>query len=179
MPARLRVKLVVKTDGAPEGYAVDLRRGLFYTNLEDKNRTLGFDVRTHALKTTWPTGCSDEGPRGIAVDAERSLVFVACTDGVRVLDATHEGEIVGKLDAGAGVDNIDYLEARKLLYVAAGKAARLTVARIEDGGRPVILATWPTAEGVRNAVVDAVGNAYVAEPSAARLLVFAAPSTSM
>src|SRR5207253_8511908 len=31
-------------DGAPEGYAVDDARAIFYTNLEDKGRTLAIDI---------------------------------------------------------------------------------------------------------------------------------------
>ena len=32
-------------DGEPEGYAVDAQRALFYTNLEDRDRTLAIDVQ--------------------------------------------------------------------------------------------------------------------------------------
>src|ERR1700690_4605854 len=38
----------IKTDGSPECYAVDAAHGVFYTNLEDKNRTLAIDIKTHA-----------------------------------------------------------------------------------------------------------------------------------
>ncbi|HEX7477285.1 MAG TPA: hypothetical protein VF331_05725 [Polyangiales bacterium] len=72
--------------------------------------------------------------------------------------------------------NIDYDPATKLLYVAAGKAAQLTVARIDDQGQVTIVATTATSEGIRNAVVDAKGNVYVADSKAAKLWVFAAPA---
>lgn len=32
--------------GNPEGYAVDAKRGRFYTNLEDKDRTVSIDLKT-------------------------------------------------------------------------------------------------------------------------------------
>lgn len=174
-PDALKPKLVIKTDGEPEGYAVDLARGLFYTNLEDKNRTLAIDIKTHAVKSNWSAGCGADGPRGVAFDGARNFIFVACTDSVQVLDGGHEGASLGKLDTGAGVDNIDYLAATRTLYVAAARAARLTVARIDDKGQPSILATGTTAEGARNAVVDAAGSAYLVDPQTARMLVFGAP----
>jgi DNA-binding beta-propeller fold protein YncE len=174
-PPVIKPKLTIKIDGDPEGYAIDASRGLFYTNVEDKDRTLAIDVATHAIKATWSPGCGAEGPRGIAVDGARNFVVVACTDGLRVLDGAHGGALLGKLDTGAGVDNIEYLERTKSVYVAAGKAARLTVVRIDDQGKPAVAASAATAPGARNAVVDAIGNAYVVDPQTARLLVFAAP----
>lgn len=174
-PNALKPKLVIKTSGQPEGYAVDEARGLFYTNLEDKNQTLVIDVKTHTIKASWAAGCGDDGPRGVAVDSVRRFVFVACTASVQIFDGGRDGSLLGKIDTGAGVDNIDYRESTKMLYVAAARAARLTVARIDDRGQPSMVATAATAEGARNAVVDANGNVYVAEPLGARLLVFAAP----
>ena len=172
-PPALKPKLVIKTDGDPEGYAVDSTRGLFYTNLEDKNRTLAIDIATHALRATWSPGCGADGPRGIAVDQARNFVLVACTDGVRVLDGSHDGAPLGRLDTGAGVDNIEYREDARLLFAAAGKASRLTVARLSDKGEPSVVATAVTAEGASNAVADAKGHVYVVDPGRARLLRFA------
>ena len=174
-PDALRAKLTIKLDGEPEGYAVDERRRLFYTNLEDKNRTVVIDLDTHAVKATWSPGCGDDGPRGIALDVARHFVLVACTDQVRVLDGAHDGALLAKVDTGAGVDNIEYLEPKRLVYAAAGKAARLTIARLDEKGGVTIVATGTTAERARNAVVDESGNGYVVDPKVPRLLVLAAP----
>src|SRR5208283_4957785 len=112
------------------------------------------------------------GPRGVSADA-RGLVYVACTDRVLVLDGLHDGAGIGTIETGAGVDNIDWFESQHLLYAAAGKAARLTVTRIDDRGQVTPIAVGTSVEGARNAVVDASGNAYVADPVNARLLIFA------
>jgi len=171
-PRLLKPKVVVKLEGETEGYAVDETRGRFFTNLEDKDRTVVVNVKTHSTETVYSPGCGEAGPRGLAVDSARNFVFVACTDHVQVLDAGHGGALLGRLDTGAGLDNIDYLAGKGLLYAAAGRAARLTIAKVDDQGQLAIVATAPTAEGARNAVADAKGNAYVADPANARLLVF-------
>jgi len=175
----LMVKATLKTPGSPEGYAVDDGRGLFYTNLEDKDQTLVFDVKTHTLVSTFASGCGADGPRGIAVDAVRGLLFVACTDKLQVMRAAAGSQAfapVASLDTGAGVDNIDWLASRGLLYVAAGKAARLTVVRFDDAGQPTVVWTAQTAAGARNAVPDANGNAYVADAMHGGILVAIAPA---
>ena len=100
----------------------------------------------------------------------------------RQLDAVGLGRphLVGDLPrrrrgTGAGVDNIDVVGAT--VYVAAGKAARLTVATIDDSGKFAIVATGDTAEGARNAVADDHGNVFVADAQGARLFVFAPATT--
>lgn len=173
-PDALKSKTVVKVLGAPEGYAVDEAHGLFFTNLEDKGGTVAIDVKTHTVKSTWNAGCGADGPRGLAVDSARNLLFVACTDHIQALDTAHDGALLGKLDAGAGVDNIDYLDATKLLFVAAGKAARLTIARVDGRGLFTVVATGTTGPGARNAVADVRGNAYVADSQGGHLLVLPA-----
>jgi DNA-binding beta-propeller fold protein YncE len=172
-PDTLKPKTSIKFDGDPEGFAFDASRGLFFTNLEDKNKTVAVDIKTHKPKSpAFSLDCAD-GPRGVAADVGRGFVYVACTDRVLVLDGAHGGAKLASLETGAGVDNIDWLEPQRLLYAAAGKGARLTVARIDDKGQPTVLATGSTVEGARNGVADASGNAYVPDAAGAQLLVFA------
>ncbi len=173
-PDAPKLKQTIKLDGAPEGYAVDDAHGLLFTNLEDKSRTLALDVKTHVVKSNWPNGCGEKGPRGLAVDGARALVLVACTDHVEALDAG-SGAPLAKLDTGGGVDNVDYLASKRLLFVAAGEAGELSVIRVGDKGELSLHAKGKTAARARNAVADADGNAYVVDPSGPSLLVLAAP----
>jgi hypothetical protein len=175
-PSALALKTTVKTDGSPEGYAVEEDKGLFFTNLEDKGGTVVIDVKTHKVKATWNPGCGPDGPRGIAFDEVYDFAFVACTDHVQVLDAAHDGASLGKLEAGAGIDNIDYIGGK--LYVAAGKSSRLTVASVDDKGQLTVVATGNSSEGARNAVADSTGNVYVADSLGGRLLLFAPAKTA-
>jgi hypothetical protein len=174
-PDALVAKGVVKLDGSPEGYALDDTRGLFFTNLEDRNKTVVIDIKSHKSRATWSLDCSSDGPRGIAADTQRGFLYVACTDQVLVLDGARDGAKLAMLDTGGGVDNVDWLEARRLLYVAAGKAATLTVAHVDDRGQLSVVARSATADGARNGVADTSGNAYVVDRASARLLVFRTP----
>lgn len=174
---RLALVGTVKVGGAPEGYAVDDTHGLFFTNLEDKNKTVVLDVRTRTVKATWTPSCGEDGPRGLAVDDGRGLLFVACTDHVQVLDADHEGAPLGRLETGEGVDNLDYRAHTGTLYVAAGKAARLTIAEVGGHGELHVVGTATTHPGARNAVSDGDGNAYVGDSQGARLVVASRPTS--
>jgi DNA-binding beta-propeller fold protein YncE len=161
----------IKLDGSPEGYAVDDARGLFYTNLEDADRTLAIDVRTRRVVASWPSGCGTEGPRGLALDGARRLLFVACTNGARAFDLGHEGKRVGRVDTGEGVDNVEYDARRRRLFVAASRDGRLTIARVTDAGALVAEATVATGNGARNPVTDARGLVYVEHSGGGELLV--------
>jgi DNA-binding beta-propeller fold protein YncE len=170
-----KLAATIKLDGEPEGYAVDAAHGRFYTNLEDKDRTLAIDVTTRKVVANWPTSCGGDGPRGLALDGARRLLFVACTDGAVTLDLAHDGKPVGRLKTGGGVDNIDYHGGRRLLYVASPKDAKLVIARVGDDGYLTEVAAVPTAPGARNPVVDGAGRAYLADSAGGRLVVAAPP----
>src|SRR5581483_10982463 len=49
-PETPKSKLAIKTAGEVEGYAIDTARGLFFTNLEDADKTVAVDIDTHLVK---------------------------------------------------------------------------------------------------------------------------------
>lgn len=161
--------------GEPEGYAADAERGLFYTNLEDKDLTLVIDARARKVTATWRPGCGEAGPRGLALDAAHHLLLVACTDKVVALATDRDGAVRGQVQTGGGVDNIDFDAARRLLYAASGKTATLTIARVEGSGALSKLFAVPTADGARSVVLDGAGKAYVIDSARGRLLVLTPP----
>ena len=172
-PATPVAKGKIALEGEPEGYAVDDQRGVFYTNLEDKDRTLAIDVRARKVTATWQPQCGEDGPKGLVVERASNFLVVACTDHLVVLDAGHDGKQISRLDTGVGVDNLDYLDARREVYAAAGKAEKLTVARLEASGALTAIAVVATVPGARNAVADANGNAYISDSKGGRILVVA------
>ena len=161
----------VPLNGMPEGYAVDAARGLFYTNLEDGDRTLVIDVRSHRVLAEWSPGCGAAGPRGLALDAARRRLFVACTDQVVTLDASGSGAVLGRAPTGAGVDSIAFVPSRGLVYAASGATAALRVLRVGAAGELTAVASTPTGRGARAVVVDEQGRGYVADSLHGEILV--------
>lgn len=166
-------KAKISLDGAPEGFAVDDGRGVFYTNLEDKDRTLTIDITSRQVTRTWLSGCGEDGPRGLALDHDFDFLFVACRDRVMVLDAGHDGKRLCTITVGDGVDNIDYLEPGRELYAAAARAATLTIARLDPQGGLTPLRVVATVSGARNAVVTEEGTAYLTDSPEGKILVVA------
>jgi DNA-binding beta-propeller fold protein YncE len=171
----LPVKTTITLAGSPECFVVDDARGLVYTNLEDKDRTVAVDVKTRQVAKTWLPDCGEVGPRGLALDHKRNFLFVGCTTRVRVLDAGHDGKQVGTIDVGEGIDAIDYLESRHQLYAAASRAARLVVARLDENGALAPVETIVTAPSARNPVVTEKGVAYLTDAHDGSILVVEPP----
>ena len=165
----------IELPGEPEGYAVDQRAGRFYTNLEDKDRTLALEVKSRQVTRSWPAQCGPAGPRGLALVPGRQLLVVACTEAVQTfaLDEKTPSRR-DRLETGSGVDNIDVGRGWDVL-VAAGKAERLVRASILADGKLREIARVPSSKGVRVVVVTATGVAYAADSAQGRLLVVSPP----
>jgi DNA-binding beta-propeller fold protein YncE len=174
----LHQKAKLTFDGNPEGYAVDSKRGRFYTNLEDKDQTLAIDLKTHKTVATWNPNCGKEGPHGLGLDANAGQLFVGCSTLAEVLDIGHDGAILSKVDTGDGVDDIHYVPATHLLYVGAARDARLTVARADQTGHLTVVAQVQTPAGARNPTVAKDGTVFLAHGGQANLsaLVVASPN---
>jgi DNA-binding beta-propeller fold protein YncE len=167
-PLHLKSKTQIPLDGLAEGYAVDDARGLFYTNVEGTNATVAIDVRTHEVVAKWNVGSADLG--GLALDSARGFLFVACGDRVVSVDVAHNGKVIDSLQTGAGLDNIDYSPDRKILYAAAGQAATLSIAEVDDNGKFHLKATVPTVKGARGVVAGKGEAAYLIDPVEGRIL---------
>jgi len=161
----LEEKAKISLDGGPEGFAVDTKRGRFYTNLEDKDLTLSIDVVTRKVVSTWKPACGESGPRGLRVDSESGFLFVACTARVESLDAAHDGAVLSSVDTGEGVDDIDYAPKTHLLYTGAAKAGLLTIARVDAKGKLTVEAKVTTHAGARNPAVTDTGSVFLAHSS--------------
>jgi DNA-binding beta-propeller fold protein YncE len=158
-------------DGEPECLARDVEQHTVFTNLEDLDRTVAIDESRREVTASWPSGCGQMGPRGVAFDATRRFAYVACTDHLAVLDVGHDGAALGTLATGGGVDDIAFVEARSEIYVGSGAAAVMRVVAVDDRGGLHEVAHATTSAGARNAVVDAAGTAYLTDSEAGRIIV--------
>ncbi|HEY2325240.1 MAG TPA: hypothetical protein VGJ82_20450 [Thermoanaerobaculia bacterium] len=156
----LKQKETLTFEGNPEGFAVDAKRHRFYTNLEDKDRTLAIDLTSHKTVATWNPACGEDGPHGLRIDEKAGHLFVACSAKLEVLNAGGEGAILSSIDTGNGVDDFDYAEG--MAYVGAARDAKLTIAKVDSSGHLSLVATVPTVAGARNPAVAKNGNVYLA-----------------
>jgi hypothetical protein len=155
--------------GNPEGYAVDATRGRFYTNLEDKDRTIAIDLKTHETVATWNPACGGGGPHGLGLDVAAGHLFIGCDALAEVMNVGGDGAVLSKVDTGDGVDDIHYESATHLLYVGAARAAKLTIARADTAGKLTTVAQVPTQNGARNGVVTKDGTVYLAHGGGVKL----------
>lgn len=147
-------------------------------NYEDKDLTTSIDLKSHKTVARWQSSCGEDGPHGLSVDQEAGYLFVACSTRVEVLDAGHNGEKLSSINTGDGVDDLNYPPTTHMLDVGAAKAARLTVARVDDTGKLSLIAVVPTHEGARNGVVTKDGTVYLAHSQLGQLagLIVVSPS---
>jgi DNA-binding beta-propeller fold protein YncE len=167
----LAQKARIAFDGDPEGFAVDAARNRFYTNMEDKDLTLAIDLTSHATVATWKPGCGEAGPRGLRMAEAEGFLIVACTNKIETLDAGHDGAILGSVDTGAGVDDLDYTPANHMVYVGAAKDAKLTIASLDAKGALASVVVVPTKQGARNPAAAADGSVYLANSQGGELVV--------
>lgn len=158
----LAEKAKLTFDGNPEGFAVDGKRGRFYTNLEDKDQSLAIDLKTHKTLATWSPSCGKDGPHGLRIDEQAGHLFVACSTRAEVLDAAHDGAVLSSVDTGDGVDDIDYSPVTHTLYIGAARAGKLTIAADDAHGKLSVLASVATPVGARNPAVTDKGVVFLA-----------------
>jgi len=161
-------KMEIPLESGSEGYAVDNRRGRFYTNLDDTGKTVAFDVRSHQAVAKWNVGSQEL--QGIALDPARGFVFVACTDHVVSLDADHEDKVLDSIVTGAGLDDIDFSADENVLYAAASVTGTLAMVEVGNDGKFRLKALVPTAKGARGVVAAKDEKAYVIDPAGGRVL---------
>jgi DNA-binding beta-propeller fold protein YncE len=162
-------KMKLTFPGNPEGYAVDAKRGRFYTNLEDKDRTVAIDLKTHETVATWNPACGGGGPHGLGLDVAAGHLFIGCDASAEVMNVGGDGAVLSKVDTGDGVDDIHYDSNTHLLYVGAARAAKLTIARVDGAGTLTTIAQVATQNGARNGVVTKNGTIYLAHGGGVKL----------
>lgn len=155
--------------GNTEGYAVDAKRSRFYTNLEDKDRTVAIDLKTHETVATWNPACGGGGPHGLGLDAAAGHLFIGCDAAAEVMNVGGDGAVLSKIETGDGVDDIHYEAGTHLLYVGAARAAKLTIARADAAGKLTTIAEVATQNGARNGVVTKDGTVYLAHGGGVKL----------
>ncbi|HEX7004979.1 MAG TPA: hypothetical protein VF168_12410 [Trueperaceae bacterium] len=161
-------KLIIRVAGGPESLVIDEAGGRAYTH-EWAGRTVAIDLASHEIIASWRNGC--EGSRGIALDEGLGLLFAGCNEGrVTAMDLSNDGEVVGEVDVGVGVDVIGYDSGLAHLYAPAQESGSMAVVGVTPSGRLEVLARVPVTQGAHCAVADGMGHAWVCDPQGGRLL---------
>jgi DNA-binding beta-propeller fold protein YncE len=162
---------LISIKNGPESLVVDITRGRAYTHLWS-GTTLAIDLKTRSVVARWKNLCKDS--RGIALDEARAYIFVGCREGrAVVLDAGHDGKVIGDLQTGAtGVDIIDYDRILHHLYVPGATSATLAILGVGGDGSLTELGKAASPAGGHCVVSDQGGRAYLCDPKDGRLSVF-------
>jgi hypothetical protein len=149
-------------DTSPEGAATD-GRGRLFVNNEGKSTIQVVDVKTMKATASWPLAPC-EGPTGIAYDRASRRILAGCGNTSVVVDPT-SGKVVATIANGDGVDALGWDPAEKLVYIPAGRAGNVTVARQDAPDRYTVVGTVTTMPGAKTIAVDPVRHvAYLFQP---------------
>jgi len=158
----------VRVDNGPESLVIDSTRGRAYTHRWQKT-TVAVDVNTHAIVTEWTNGCASS--RGIALDEQRGWLFSGCNEGtVAVLDVAHDGKILSQISRGSGFDVMGYNPRLGHVYLAGGACSCVVTLGVNRQGQLSFLDRTSAPSSTHCTVADDVGNAWVCDPDAGRLL---------
>jgi DNA-binding beta-propeller fold protein YncE len=143
----LELVKVIDLGGGPE-FAVSDGKGFVYNNIEDQSSLKVIDVKTLAVKATYPLApCG--GPTGIAYDPGHQRLFTGCraNKGLSVVDAA-SGKVITTLPIGAGVDAVVYDGADGLIFASNGDATTTIIRQASADQYSVIqtLVTQPRAK---------------------------------
>jgi DNA-binding beta-propeller fold protein YncE len=171
---RLSHVLDIPVPGGPESLVVDVTSKRAYTHtFTDQSHAI--DLRKHKVVASWKNGCQKS--RGIALDAERHLLFTGCGEGkVTVVDLANH-KVTASTPAGAGIDSIAYDSALHHLYVPSGDKAQLEIFQVGQGGALTVAGQVPTAADAHTVALDPVTHTlFVGAPGNGTVLVVRDPA---
>ena len=126
-------------------------------------------LRSRTVGRPWENGCS--GSRGIALDADRGLLFTGCAEGGATAVSVATGSRAGSIAAETGVDVIDYNATLHHLYVPGATSGAMAIVDVSVGGQLALVRSVPTAVGSHCVVSDQHHRAFVCNPSAGEIIV--------
>jgi DNA-binding beta-propeller fold protein YncE len=126
---------------APEEAASD-GKGTIYVDLEDKDSVAAIDVKSMKVKATYGLNGKGGGNAGLALDAKRGILFVACREPqVMVMLDAKTGKYLADLPIGQGCDGAVFNPKTRETFSSQG-----------DGSVTVIKETGPSSFAVEQVV---------------------------
>ena len=144
--------------GSPEFLAAD-GAGSLYDNITDLSQIVRIDTATDKIVARWPLGACI-GPKGLAVDPAKRLLFSTCASGVMAVVNADTGAIVATLPIGKGTDSAGFDPVRARAFAPASDGTLTIVS--DAGAAPEVIGTVKTERGARTMAVDpASGDVYL------------------
>ena len=138
--------------GKPEFAAVDVKAGLVFNNIEDKNELVVIDTKTHTVKNRWPIAPGEEAS-GLAFDEKNHRLFLGCGGSkTMVMMDSESGKVLASVPIGDGVDANSFDPATQLAFASCSDGT-VTIAK-EDGDKLTVVQTLKTEKGSRTMTLD-------------------------
>ena len=138
--------------GAPEQAATD-GKGRLYIDVEDKNEVAVVDTKTLQVTARYPLG-NNKTPAGLAFDAKRHVLFVACRNpAVSLIMDAKNGKIITTLPIGTGVDGAGFLPATREAFSSQGDGT-LTVIKEKGPDTFEVAQTLKTMSSAKTMTID-------------------------
>ena len=139
----------VKLAGKPEEAIVD--GGNMWVNIEDKSVIQQFDIKTYAIKGSYPLAPC-EGPSAMAFDAAHHRIFVAC-DKVMVVVNSDNGKVVASPPIGGDPDGNGYDPETGMAF-ASCRDGFVSVIRQDSADKYTNVGNINTQAGTRTMALD-------------------------
>lgn len=144
--------MTVPLGGSPEYPQVDETTGLIYQPLEDKNQVAVIDPGQQRVVAGFPVSPC-EGPKGSAIDMERKVLFIGCSNRLLAVMDLASGRVVATVAIGRFVDFVGWDPGLHRVYTA-NSAGSMTVIGQSTQGAYEVLDTVQTRAGGHTLAVD-------------------------
>ncbi len=140
----------ISLSGKPEEPALD-GRGNMLVNIEDKSVIQEFDVKTLAVKGSWPLAPC-EGPSALAYDSAHHRLFAACDKILAVVDAD-SGKVVASPPIGGDPDGDGFDPATGMIF-ASCREGLVSVIHQDSADKYSVVGNVTTQFGTRTMAID-------------------------
>ncbi len=152
--------------GGPESLVIDAAHNRAYTN-SFSGSTFAIDLKARTIVTTFKNGCALS--LGIALDADKNGLFVACAAG-ELAAFSIDGKARGRDKIGAGVDIIAADAPRRRVFAPSGRTHELSVLSLSASGTLEKAKSVSVPSGGTCVVADGQGRAWVCDPVHGRVV---------
>jgi DNA-binding beta-propeller fold protein YncE len=147
------VKATIPLPGKPEFAREDIAAGRIYNNIEDTSELVAIDTATHQVAAKWPIAPGEEAS-GLAFDAAHHRLFIGCSNNLMIMLDSASGKVLGSVPIGPGVDANAFDPATGYAFASSGGDGTMTVAKVDETGKLVVVQTVQTARGARTMTLD-------------------------